>query len=197
MSVLSPLHSSAVAILQNAVRPHAAAGGRETAPGPGLVAVANGVQDAGVSAGATQQAKAKVSEALFKPNSPSVTEMKLHLMKRLGEEFGIKLEDHDSHASFGRAIRSAIDDIRWSPSGVLKLAAVEKKLGFDELGFSLDTFVNAIIDSEGSDAKRVDAAIREHLGQAEADSDDAEDARRALKALLRFDESGLYGPVHN
>lgn len=165
-------------------------------PGRSLVAVANGVADPGPSSGATRQAKAKVSEALFKPNQPSVTEMKLHLMTRLGEKFKIKLEDHASDASFGRAIQAEINKIKTQPEGALILSAIEKELGFDKLGFSLDTFVNAIIDPDGADGEKVDAALKDHLGVDDDEAEKADDTRAALEAL-RLDDNGLYGFVHN
>lgn len=197
MSAVSAIQSSAVLILQQMARP-ATSSEDAGSSARSLIAAANGVDDPNASrgAGATQQARAKISEALFKPNAPSVTEMKLHLMKRLGEEFKIKLEGHATHASFGRAIQAEINKIKMQPGGAMMLAALEKKLGFDKLGFSLDTFVNAIIDPSGSDGKKVDAALKEHLGKMEEDEGDAEDAVAALKALLH-DEDGLYGLVQN
>lgn len=197
MSAVSTIPSSAVLILQQMTRPQSsneAVGSTASS----LVAAANGVADPNASrgAGATQQARAKISEALFKPNAPSVTEMKLHLMKRLGEEFKIKLDDHATHASFGRAIQAEINKIKMQPNGAIMLAAIEKKLGFDKLGFSLDTFVNAIIDPEGSDAKRVDAALKEHLGKMDEDESGADDAVAALETLLHGDD-GLYGLVQS
>src|SRR5690606_33841224 len=192
MTPVSSFQSSALSILQRAARPLAENGAADPA-GVNLVATANGVAPPRGSGGAgpTQQAKAKVSEALFKPNAPSVLEMKLHLMKRLGEEFGIKLEDHETNASFGRAIQSAIAEIKMKPGGSLVLSAIERKLGFDKLGFSLDTFVNAIIDPNGSDGQSVDAALKEHLGKTDEDEGDGDDAPAALESLLGFDENGL------
>mgnify|MGYP007011825432 CR=1 FL=1 len=194
MTFVSSAQSSAVQLLQQANRPllH-----KDTSPnvsGASLVAAANGVElpSDKDGAGPTRQAQAKVSEALFKPNEPSAIEMKLHLMKRLGEEFGITLEDHESHASFGRAIQAEITKIKMKPEGVLILSAIEKKLGFDKLGFSLDTFVNAIIDPKGTDGQKVDAALKEHLGVDDKGQDKAEEARAALEKL-RMDDAGLYG----
>ena len=162
--------------------------------GARLVATANGVAVADNADSPTQRAKAKLSEALFKPNAPSVTEMKIHLMKRLGQELGIALEDHETHASFGSAVRGAIADIKMKPGGALVLAAIERKLGFDTLGFSLDTFVTAIIDPKGDDGRKVDAALKKALGL--DDGDDRKSGARAVPAAILRDESGLYGLVN-
>ncbi|WP_144083482.1 hypothetical protein [Hyphomicrobium nitrativorans] len=196
MTSVSSTQSSAVQILQQAMRPLSSSETSPAASGASLVAAANGVELASGEdgAGPASRANAKVSEALFKPNEPSAIEMKLHLMKRLGDEFGIKLEDHENHASFGRAIQAEITKIKMKPEGVLILSAIEKKLGFDKLGFSLDTFVNAIIDPKGTDGQKVDAALKDHLGIDDEGKDKAEAARAALDKL-RFDEAGLYGFV--
>lgn len=196
MSPVSSINSAAVLILQQVTRSASSDDSRTLFFGAGLVAAANGAQDPDATYGVARQAKAKIAESYFKPNAPSVTEMKLHLMKRVGEEFGIELSEYADHASFGRAIRDAIDDLRWNAEGILKLAAIEKELGLDALGFSLDTFVDAIVDPEGSAGKRVDAALKEHLGKLDESGDKGESALAALKAL-RFDETGLYGLVQN
>lgn len=166
--------------------------------GLNLVAAANGILLPSEPDGAepAQKAKAKVSETLFKPDAPSVTELKLHLMKRLGEKFGVSLDDHENHASFGSAIRYEINKIKMKPRGALILSAIEKELGFDKLGFSLDTFVNAIIDPKGSDGEKVDAALKKELDIEDEDEEKAAGARAALETL-QVDEIGLYGFVNN
>src|SRR5690606_33681004 len=146
---------------------------------------ANGAPESSRTDGATRQAKTKIAESFFKPNAPSVTELKLHLMKRLGDELGIEFEDHETNASFGKAVKAAIDDIKRQPGGLAVLSSIEKKLGFDKLGFSLDTFVDALIDPEGSAGRRVDAALKDHLGITDDDADAAKDAQKALNAVVR------------
>lgn len=196
MTLVSSFQASALSLLQQANRPLASPDAGDRA-GVSLVAAANGVAppEGANGAGPSQQAKAKVAETFFKPNAPSVTEMKLHLMKRLGEKFDIKLEDHESHASFGTAIRFEINKLKMQPGGALILSAIEKELGFDKLGFSLDEFVNAIIDPTGTDGRKIDAALKDHLGIDDEDDEKASDARAALEAL-RVDDSGLYGFVN-
>lgn len=185
--------SSAVQILRHAGPLSASAGAAATSAGARLVATANGIAVADSAGGLTRRAKAKLSEALFAPNAPSVTETKIHLMKRLGQELGIALEDHETHASFGSALRAAIADIRMKPGGTFVLAAIERTLGFDKLGFSLDTFVAAIIDPKGDDGRKVDAALKKDLGL--DDGEDRKSGVRAAPAAVRRDESGLYGLV--
>lgn len=190
MTPASISQSSAVQLLRHMRPLFSSAGTTAESAGAQLVATANGVAVPDSAAGPTQRAKTKLSEALFKPNAPSVTEMKIHLMKRLGQEFGIALEDYATHAAFGSALRAAIAGIKMQPGGAVMLAAVERKLGFDKLGLSLDTFVNAIIDPKGDDGQKVDAALKKDLG---LDSDkDPSAAARAVPNVVTRDESGLY-----
>lgn len=182
-------------LLQQANRPRAETDASRDTSGAALIAAANGVDVPGdkEGAGPTSRANAKVSEAFFNPNAPSAIEMKLHLMKRLGEEFGIKLDDHATHASFGRAIQAEINKIKMKPEGALILLAIERKLGFDKLGFTLDEFVSAVIDPKGTDGQKVDAALKDHLGTDDDDKKDSVEAARAALDKLRFDDAGLYG----
>jgi hypothetical protein len=70
---------------------------------------------------------------------------------------------------------------RQSPSAI---AEIEKQLGLDQVGVSLDTLVNAIIDPQGSDGDKLDAALKNHLsdhGKGEGNG-----------ASFHPDEIGLY-----
>jgi hypothetical protein len=188
--MLSPpsLNSAALLILQQASPLAASTEARKTTPGDDLIATANGLAQQGPSRASTQ-AEAKISEALFDSSAFDVTAMKINLMRRLGEEFGISLDDHASQASFGTAIKDAIAQIKRQDGGMLVLAAIERKLGLDKLGLSLDTLVNAITDPKGGDAEKLDAALRKQAGV----DDEKDSAVEALRTLLRRDETGLYG----
>lgn len=196
MTSVSLLQSGAALMLQQMTRSLVPASvGSGIASGEGLVAVANAVTAPNISSagGPLVRARAKISDAIFSVNAPSLMEMKIHLMKRLGEEVGVALEDHETHASFGAAVAKRIAEIKKQPQGAQMISALEKKLGFDKLGFSLDTFVNAIIDPKGNDGERVDAALKKHLGlEGGCEEEKSGAARRVLEALRR-DESGLYG----
>lgn len=195
MTSVSLLQSGAALMLQQMNRSLVPASvGSGFVSSEGLIAAASAVSAANVftAGGPFVQAKAKISDAIFSANAPSITEMKIHLMKRLGEEVGVALEDYETHASFGSAVADRIDEIKKEPQGVLMISALEKKLGFDKLGFSLDTFVNAIIDPKGSDGERVDAALKKHLDLEGREEEKPDAARRGLDAF-RLDESGLYG----
>ncbi|KUM28376.1 hypothetical protein AU467_34855 [Mesorhizobium loti] len=127
------------------------------------------------------QGQAKISQSMFSVNSLNVTATKVRLMERAGKEFGIDQADFESVTSYGSAVKNAVEALkRQSPSAI---AEIEKQLGLDQLGVSLDTLVNAIVDPQGSD--RLDAALEKQVG------DDGKDEARA--APLQPDEIGLYG----
>lgn len=161
--------------------------------GSDLIATANGASNPRISGAGNRsaQAQAKVTEALFDPNTVDIHQMKIDLMQRLGDAFGVSLDDFSSQASFGSAIEEIIGQLKLLKEGPQILSEIEKKLGLDKLGISLDTLVGAIIDPEGGDGERLDAAMKKQL--ADTDKGDEQDAAEALRALSQPDEMGLYG----
>jgi hypothetical protein len=186
MSTTARLNSAALFILQQASAQPSK--DEEQSSGGNLIAAANGISIPSVS-GAQSQAKAKISDALF-DNSVSVQEMKVNLMRRLGEELDINMDDFERPAEYAAAIREAIGKIKAKPEGAMMLAALEKKLGLDELRVSLDDLVDAISSTDGEGARKLEAALREKLGE-DAKDVAKEGAENALRAL-QTDETGLY-----
>lgn len=127
----------------------------------------------------------------FGANTMDVTAMKVRLMERLGDAFGISMEDHPDARSFGGAIRDVVEKLGMSPDGMKVLAKIEKDLGLDELGISIDTLIGAIIDPSGNDAEKLDAALREQAGELLESGEEAETLQRL--ARMGLDEAGLYG----
>ncbi|MET3596484.1 MULTISPECIES: hypothetical protein [Mesorhizobium] len=123
------------------------------------------------------------SQSMFSVSNLNVTATKVRLMERAGKEFGIDQADYESVFSYGSAVKNAVEALkRQSPSAI---AGIERQLGLDQLGISLDTLANAIIDPQGSDGDRLDAALEKQVG------DDGKDEGNA--ASIRPDEIGLYG----
>ncbi|MDX8442249.1 hypothetical protein [Mesorhizobium australafricanum] len=133
----------------------------------------------GTSALPLTQAESAGSVSRFSVDSLNITATKVRLMQRAGKEFGVDQTDFDSVSSYGSAIKNAVEALkRQSPSAVPK---IERQLGLDQLGVSLDTLVNAIVRPQGGDNDRLDTALRQHAGgQGEA-------------ASGRPDDLGLYG----
>ncbi|MDX8492226.1 hypothetical protein RFN29_11600 [Mesorhizobium sp. VK22B] len=180
MSPLSALNN-AVLILQPQLSTSAAA-----SVGDSLVASINRVH-AGAGAGSPlTQAQARITESMFSVNNLDATQMKARLFERVGKEFGIDQDDYDSLSSYGSAIKTALDDLKQKSSSI---AEIEKKLGLDELGISLDTLVNAIVDPNGSDGDRLDAALEKKAG----DRGSRGEGKAASHTPTQPGEIGLYG----
>ncbi|RWM05003.1 hypothetical protein [Mesorhizobium sp.] len=149
--------------------------------GDGLVASINRTPaDAGAGA-SPMQAQAEFSQSMFSLDGLNVTATKVRLMERAGKEFGLDQGDYESVISYGSAVKNAVEALkRQSPSAI---AEIERQLGLDQLGVSLDTLVNAIADPQGGDGDRLDAALEREAGkQGEGKS-----------ASIQPDEIGLYG----
>ncbi|RWA66091.1 hypothetical protein [Mesorhizobium sp.] len=135
-----------------------------------------GSDGSGAGAPVTQ---AEISRLMFSVDSLNVTAMKVRLMERAGNEFGIDQGDYESVTSYGSAVGNAVEALkRQTPAAIVE---VERQLGLDQLGIALDTLVNAITNPQGSD--RLDAALETHLGKTASDE----------ATSLQPDEIGLYG----
>lgn len=189
----STVNSAAMLILQQ-VRAPAADADADAAPADGLLmAAANGIPLSG-NAGASKpsrQAQAKVVEALFSANTVDANKLKIKLMERLGKQFGLSVEEFDTQALFAAAVRDAVGQIKQQENGYLQLIAIEKELGLDKLGITLDELVNALIEPETEDGRKLEAALRKQAGDAE-DGNGTEASLRALLALMHHDGDGVY-----
>lgn len=188
MSPVSSLNTAAVVLLQ-----HASALARDQSlTNSSFLATANGVKASGFAPNPSfTQARAKVSEAFFGAQTIGVHQMKVNLMERLGDAFGIKVEDFETVSQFGAAVRDIVSAIKLQDDGYLVLKEVEKKLGLDKLGISLDTLVKAIIDPESSDNDKLVTALEKELG-AKSSGKEGEGERSTKSAALTTDEAGLY-----
>ncbi len=151
-----------------------------------LLAVANGGAEAG-PAGALQQARSKVSEAMFSVNHVSVNELKLDLIERTANALGIDKDDHASRDDFVKAMQKAFGKLK-TEAGDLAVMALEKELGLDRLGVSLHDVIDSARDPEANDklTKTLEkqwARSGEHIGSEE----------QAL--TYQPDDIGLYGPA--
>ncbi|MDX8520851.1 hypothetical protein [Mesorhizobium dulcispinae] len=176
MSPLSALNSGAFLILQ----PQRLTS-TETSAGDGLVASINSASASPGAGSPLTLAQARITESMFSVDSLNVTATKVRLMERAGKELGIDQADYESVFSYGSAVKNAVEALkRQSPSAI---AEIERQLGLDQLGVSLDTLVAAIIDPQGSDGDRLDAALEKHLGEIAGDE----------AASVQPNEIGLYG----
>ncbi|MGT2468570.1 hypothetical protein ACVOMV_33110 [Mesorhizobium atlanticum] len=106
--------------------------------------------------------QAEPAVAMFSLDSLNITATKVRLMQRAGKEFGVDQTDYDPVSSYGSAVKNAVEAFkRQSPSAVPK---IERQLGLDQLGVSLDALVNAIVRPQGGDNDRLDTALKQHAG---------------------------------
>jgi hypothetical protein len=189
MTTTAPLNSAALMILQQVSAPTPSKDEQQPSAGSVILAAANGVAIPSVS-DAQSQAKAKISGA-FMDSPVDIQQLKFNLFRRAGEELGVKMDDFKDPGEFASALRAVIGKIKMTSDGAGVLAALEKKLGLDKLGVSIDDLVDAISSPDGEGGKKLDAALRAETGE-----DAKEAAKEAEKTILRTvqtDDAGLYG----
>lgn len=187
MTSISSSPNSALLILQ---AQSSAATDKTTAAAPDLVATANGQpskQTVGVSTQPTQ-AESKISDALFSVNNRSITQMKLDLINRTGEELGVKKDDYASTDDFVAAMKKVVTNIKAHKGWEQVVAKIEKDLGLDKLGVSLEDVINSARDPEQDD--KVTEALKKQAGMVDEKEEDADKA-----VLLKQDEDGTYAPT--
>lgn len=185
MTVLPPLRSAALALMQQnaAVK---AADLAENGPADAILAALN---DAAPASDASEQARSALSESIFSVNHKGVTEMKLDLIERTGKALGVEKEDYASAQEFAAAMRKVVREIRLQPGGELALRAIERDLGLDELGLSIDDVIDAASDVDGKAGDKVERALAEKYG---LDEEGGDEAAPLATLLVRTDEAGLY-----
>jgi hypothetical protein len=176
MSSILPVNTTALLILQ---QPRTLARSADS----GLADI-SGISGFAGSGSPLAQARAKISDAMFSVNRPDPTAMKVRLIERLGEEFGIRQSDYTSMASYGADIKKAVEALKAKPGSAQIIIQIEKKLGLDKLGISLDELVDATIDPTGDGNKKLDAALKKQAGDF---------GKGEIAGLLRPDEIGIYG----
>jgi hypothetical protein len=107
---------------------------------------------------------AQTADDLFSVNSQNLNKMKIDLYKRVGEALGVRESDYDSLHAYGLALQQAVGQLKLAPNAQLVIAGIEKEIGLDKLGVSLDTVINAIIDPMGDDNDKLDAALQKQIG---------------------------------
>lgn len=175
MSSIFPVNGTALLILQ---QPRALTG--VAGNDPAGIGGATGLLGSGSP---FAQARAKISDAMFSVNSVDPTEMKVRLIERLGKEFGIEQSDYTSMADYGADIKRAVEALKARPGSAPAIIAIEKELGLDKLGISLDDLVNATLDPNGDASKKLDAALKKQAGE----------AGKGIAGSLHWDEIGIYG----
>lgn len=182
MSPVSPANSAAAMILQQS-RINPVPLNDTTSPNDDILVAANGVD-------AREEAKdVKTADDYWGVFQTDPTQLKVQLFRALGEAFGLDMKDFGSISSFGEAIRAQVEKMKMSPEGRHALANIEEKLGLSELGISLDTLIEAVIDPDGTANDELEAA----LAKQSAEEDELADAVEILGSV-KIDGNGLYSP---
>lgn len=188
MTTVSSVNSAALLILQQVSS--ASAPNQEKFSSDKLVAVANGVSD---KIGVTKQpgqSQAKISESMFSVNHVSINKMKLDLIDRTGKALGVNPDDYASRDEFVDAMQKAYGKLKFE-GGTGAVVALEKKLGLDKLGVSIEDVINSARDPGHND--KLTKALEKAAGKT-AGKFEQEDSSNALS--LQPNEIGLYG-AHN
>ena len=153
-------------------------------PADDLVGIANGVRT-----GATQEpqpANAKLSASLFSVNHQSVNELKLALIERTGTALGVDQADYGSRDDFVKAMQEAFGKLKLE-GGDMAVLGLEKDLGLDELGISLQDVIDGARRPGAND--RVTKAL-----EMQAEKSGKEDGDTSRSGIV-LDVIGLYAPA--
>lgn len=183
MTTISNANSTALLILQQANPVEAT---KQQQPGAdNLEAVANGVGGKIAVSQQPGQAESKISEAMFSVNTVSANKLKLDLIDRAGKALGVDQSDYASKDEFVSAMQGALTKIKTQENGPQAIAAIEKDLGLDKLGVSLEDVVASARDPERED--NLTRALEKQAGKTkDAEKDGSE------PQFFRPSELGLY-----
>lgn len=180
MTTIGPPGTIALQMLTPQAQPSAQ---KSAASSNNLIAVNNGAQssnDVVPLAG-----KQKLASAVFDASTPDVTQRKLDLFKRTGEKLGVREEDFDDFAAYSSALKDAVLQLKIAPNGDRIIRQVEKEIGLDKLGVSLDTVIDALTDLASGANRTLTDALKKQMTEHDED-------RAGRKMRLQSDELGLY-----
>lgn len=133
--------------------------------------------------------ESKVAEQMFGVNNSSITKQKLDLIDRTGKALGVDQADYDSRDAFVDAMQKALGQLKIQ-GGDAAVHGLEKQLGLDELGVSLQDVIDSAKDPDAND--KLTKALKRQAGIFGNDSTN-DDPTPNLGA--QTDDIGLYGPA--
>ncbi len=147
-----------------------------------VAAIANGLS---IKDGPEAQAQAKINDMT---SATSLTQARMQLYKRVGEELGVKEEDYATPQQWAAALKGVVRTIRAQKGGDAAILEIEQKLGLDKLGVSLDTVIDSIADPGGDASKALNDALKKAAGKGLI----AIDTGAGLQGTLQINEIGMY-----
>ncbi len=154
-----------------------------------ITAVASGQTSHGKVSVAKQPSpgESKVAEAMFGINHPSITKQKLDIIDRTAKALGVNQDDYASRDEFVAAFQKAFGRLKID-GGDSAVHGLEKELGLDKLGISLQDVIDSASNPEAND--RLTKALKRKAG-IYGDNTDGNDTSPSL-ATPNY-ATGLYG----
>ncbi|AGB75144.1 MULTISPECIES: hypothetical protein [Rhizobium] len=150
MTSISNVSSAALAILQQ-LNKGTTISEQPPSAADSLIAVATGqVNNVTVSKQPTQ-AQSKVSEAMFSMSKDSIAKQKLDLIERTGRALGVERSDYSSMDEFVAAMKKVYGEIKVQAGGMGALHALERQLGLDKLGLTIEDVIESAQDGDSND----------------------------------------------
>jgi len=182
MTTISGVNSTALLILQQT----SSAFEKEQTASDRLISVANGQAGKVGVEKQPSQAASKISESLFSVNHVSINKLKLDLIDNTGKALGVNPDDFVSRDDFVDAMEDALRQLRIQ-GGDLAIMGLEKELGLDKLGVSIDDVMNSARNPDSND--KLTKALEKQAGKTDLDDKTTEEGG---VALIVSDEIGLY-----
>jgi hypothetical protein len=127
---------------------------------------------------------------MFGVNNSNITKQKLDLIDRAGKALGVDQANYDTRDAFVNAMQKALGQLKIQ-GGDGAVHGLEKQLGLDKLGLSLQDVIDSAKDPEAND--KVTKALKRKAGMFGDDSD-GNDTTPSLGT--QTNNNGLYGAVN-
>lgn len=147
---------------------------------PDLVAVANGAKVS--SQTQPDPSASKISDTIFSVNHVDAQSMKLDLYRKTGEALGVDQDDFEDIGEYADALRQAVGKLKIEGKS---LRPIEKELGLDKLGISLEDLIDSMTQPNSDVTKKLETALAREAGLAEED-----DTAKALTVISS--DIGIY-----
>lgn len=108
---------------------------------------------------AQARAREKIDTYLFDSGHVSTNELKIQIIDKLGMALGLKKDDTESGFSYGKRLETILSTMDYAQK-----RALEKEVGLDDLGISIDVMIGAIKNPYADDNERLKLALEKQAG---------------------------------
>lgn len=157
-----------------------------------MIAAANGLDVETDSPDPSHRARLKIDESVFSVQHIDITERKMKLFEDVGEALGISEDGYDTPLAYATALRIEVNAILEDEDGRgwQIIREIEKELGLDDLGMTLDEVISAIANPDGASDRKLTDALEEMFNGDEKEKDNekaTEELERKLDEFGRYD----------